>query len=421
MAELLSQATVGDLDPASLTALGVAWHAALEAELPGAVQLRRRLHAEPELSGDEQATATLVAEAIRNGTDLGQESVASTGRLLRIGPAEGPAIAVRAELDALPLQERTGVDWAADNGAMHACGHDVHLAALVAVARSAQLIRLPLGLLAMLQPREETPPSGAADIVRSGRLAAHQVRAIVGAHLQPQVAAGAVTADPGPVNAAREEVRVVITGRGGHSAYPHLAVDPVAALCQAVLALQDTVRRTVDPMHPVVLSITQLSGANAFNVIPDAATATGTLRTMYRSDAEAMRRAMRETVAAIAAAHGCVGDVITRECDPALVNDPGLALAARRWLVGFDVPVATPFASCGSDDFAWYGEAAPSLMLFVGTGAEDGASALHDPRFLPSDARVGAVARAMLAGYLAAAEQNLPTLECSPSTLTGRK
>ncbi|HST83265.1 MAG TPA: M20 family metallopeptidase [Kineosporiaceae bacterium] len=421
MSESLSQATVDELDPDSLTALSAAWHSALEGELPRAVQLRRRLHAEPELSGQEQATAALVAAAICDGTDLGQECVASTGRLVRVGPADGPAIAVRAELDALPLLERTGVNWAADNGAMHACGHDVHLAALVALARSAQMVRLPLGLLAVLQPREEAPPSGAADVVRSGRLAAHEVRAVIGAHLQPRVAAGAVTADPGPVNAAREEVRVVITGRGGHSAYPHLAVDPVSALCQAVLALQDTVRRTVDPMHPVVLSITQLSGANAFNVIPDTATATGTLRTMHRSDAEAMRRAMRETVAAIAAAHGCVGDVITRECDPALVNDPALALSARRWLAGLDVQIATPFASCGSDDFAWYGEAAPSLMMFVGTGDEDGASALHDPRFLPSAARVGAVARAMLAGYLAAAEQNLPAFECSPSTLIGRK
>jgi amidohydrolase len=384
--------------------LGAEWQSALAAELPMAVQLRWKLHAEPELSGHEEPTAALVAAAMYSGTDLGEETVASTGRLLRVGPAQGPVIAVRSELDALPLQERTGVDFAAGNGAMHACGHDVHLAALVALVRSAQRVRLPLGLLAVLQPREESPPSGAADIVRSGRLAAHDVRAVVAAHLQPQVTAGAVTADAGPVNAAREEVRVVITGRGGHGAYPHLALDPVLALCQAVLALQDTVRRTVDPMHPVVLTITQLRAADAFNVIPDTATATGTLRTMHRGDAEAMRRAMRETVAAIAVAHGCIGEVITTECEPALVNDRALADASRRWLAGLGAETATSFASCASDDFAWYGDAAPSLMLFVGTGDEDGASTLHDPRFLPSDARVGEVARALMAGYLAGAE-----------------
>jgi amidohydrolase len=391
--------------PVSLAPLARAWQKALEAELADAVQLRRKLHGQPELSGQEVATAALVAAAMRLSTDLQEETVAGTGRLLRLGPADGPAVAVRSELDALPLQERTGAGFAAGNGLMHACGHDVHLAALVALVRSAQQVTLPLGLLAVLQPREEAPPSGANEIVRSGRLAAHDVRAVVAAHVQPRVAAGTVAADGGAVNASREEVRVVIRGRGGHGAYPHLAVDPVPALCHAVLALQDTLRRTVDPMHPVVLTITQLSAANAANVIPDTATAVGTLRTMHLSDAEALHRALNETVAGIAASHGCTGELIRIENEPALLNDPALAAATQRWLRTLDVDLATPFASCGSDDFAWYGAAAPSLMMFVGTGDQDGAASLHDPRFLPSDARVGQVACALLGGYLAAVER----------------
>jgi amidohydrolase len=404
---VLPTGPAGPVEPAELTELADNWRAALADELPGAVRLRHELHAEPEVSGEEERTAARVAAALDAGGLVAQERVALTGRVLRIGPAQGPAVLVRAELDALPIVERTGAAFAAMNGAMHACGHDVHLAALVALARSAQrpavAARLPAALLAVLQPREEAVPSGAPDVVSSGLLEVNDVRAAVAAHVQPQVADGLVAVDGGPVNAAIDEFDVVVTGRGGHGAYPHLALDPVPALCRAVLALQDAVRRTVDPMRPAVLTVSRLGGAEAPNVIPERATATGTMRTMTRADADAVGRAMRETVAGIAAAHGCTGEVVLRRGDPALVNDHALAAAARRWLRTFGAELAPPFASCGSDDFAWYGQAVPVLMAFAGTGDADGAGSLHDPRFLPADARVGEVARALLAGYLAAA------------------
>jgi amidohydrolase len=387
-----------------LEALAFAWHRELKAELPSAIALRHQLHAAPELSGAEEATAVRVAAAI----GVPAEQVAGTGRLLRIGPPTGPSIGVRAELDALPLVELTGAPFASTNTAMHACGHDVHLAALVALARAAvtvqQTTRLPAGLLAVLQPREEVASTGAGDVIASGRLAAHQVRAMIGAHLQPQVAAGRVAVDPGPVNAAIDEFHLTITGRGGHGAYPHLALDPVPALCRSVLAMQDALRAAVNPMHPAALSVTQIQGAAAPNVIPDRATAAGTLRTMWRSDAVAMQRRMVETVKGIAAAHGCTGEVSFVRADPALVNDSRLTGLGREWQVWLDGELAEPFASCGSDDFATYADTAALLMMFVGTGDEDGASTLHDPHFLPSDDRVGEVARALLAGCLAGFE-----------------
>ncbi len=138
-----------------LAALAQAWDAALQRELPDAVELRHRLHAAPEVSGVEERTAEVVAAAL--GGDA--EPVAGTGRVLRIGPP-GPAVAVRAELDGLPMTERTGAPWASTNGAMHACGHDVHLAAVVAVTRAARQLRLPAGLVVVLQPREEVGPTG---------------------------------------------------------------------------------------------------------------------------------------------------------------------------------------------------------------------------------------------------------------------
>jgi amidohydrolase len=386
-----------------LVALARNWDAALLAELPDAVELRHRLHADPEVSGAEVRTSRVVAQAV--GGDA--EAVAGTGRVLRIGPP-GPAVALRAELDALPVKEHAGAPWAASNGAMHACGHDVHLAALVAVARAARRLRLPAGLVAVLQPREEVAPTGASDVVASGVLQRHDCRAIVAAHVQPLVPCGAVSADPGPVNAAVDEIEINVVGRGGHSAYPHLAVDPVPALCTAVLALQETVRSTVDPLRPVVLTLPQITGAGAPNVIAERASAAGTLRTMSLDDASLLHARMARTVEGIAAAHGCRGEVVVRRGEPPLVNDGAAALAAHEVLSALGVPLA-PFASLGSDDFASYGPALPTLMLFVGTGGGPGAPMLHHPRYLPGDDHVRDVARALVAGWLGAVHATVRT------------
>ena len=386
---------------ADVGSLARQWEAALTHELPDAVELRHRLHAEPEVSGAEEQTARRVAHAI--GGDA--ESVAGTGRILRIGPP-GPAVAVRAELDALPMTERTTAPWAASNGAMHACGHDVHLAAVVALARAARRLHLPAGLVVVLQPREEVGPTGASDVVSSGVLRRHHARAIVGAHVQPLLPAGAVSADPGPVNAAVDELEITIVGRGGHSAYPHLAVDPVPVLCTAVLALQETVRSAIDPLRPVVLTLPQIAGAGAPNVIAERASAAGTLRTLSLEDANLLHKRIERTVEGIAAGHGCHGEVVVRRGEPPLVNDGAAALAAHEVLAELGVPLA-PFASLGSDDFASYGVALPTLMLFVGTGEGPAGPMLHDPRYLPGDERVREVARALLAGWVGAVRATL--------------
>jgi metal-dependent amidase/aminoacylase/carboxypeptidase family protein len=360
-------------DAADLTGLARAWDAALAGELPNAVDLRHRLHAEPEVSGAEERTAALVARAL--GGDA--ETVAGTGQVVRIGPP-GPAVAVRAELDGLPVAERTGAVWASSNGAMHACGHDVHLAAVVAAARAARRLPLPAGLVVALVP------------------------------------AGAVSADPGPVNAAVDEIEITITGRGGHSAYPHLAADPVPALCAAVPALQEAVRSAVDPLRPVVLTLPQISGAGAPNVIAERACAAGTLRSMHLGDASLLHERLARTVEGIAAAHGCRGELVVRRGEPPLVNDGGATLAAHEVLAALGVPLA-PFASMGSDDFASYGVALPTLMLFVGTGEGPAGPMLHDPRYLPADDRVRDVARALVAGWTGAVRATVPGVEHATS------
>ena len=382
----------------SVAELAATLRAGLAAELGAAVALRHELHADAELSGSEHRTAARVAAALGA---TGAPAVAGTGRLIRIGQGDGPCIALRAELDALPIAEQTGVAWASNTGAMHACGHDVHLAALVALCRAVRAAGagLPVPVLAVLQPREESIPSGAKDMVASGALDSYKPSAIVAVHLQHQLPRGAVAAATGTVNAATDDVEMTVHGIGGHAGYPQLAADPVVALCQSVVALQHAVSRRSDPTHGVVVSIGMLEAGQAANVIPATAVARGTLRVLDEADRPVLRRIVREIVEHTCLAHGCRGSVTIDEGEPALVNDEALTVAAWPWLREAGFGVNTSFRSCGADDFSYYTRGFRALMLFVGTG---GPHALHHPSFLPDDAMVRQVASAMLAGYLAA-------------------
>ena len=251
----------------------------------------------------------------------------------------------------------------------------------------------------MLQPREESSPLGAPDIVASAAFAAQQPRAVLGVHLQPQLPPGTVAAAAGTVNAAADEFEITVEGAGGHAGYPQLAVDPVPVLCQAVLALQQIVSRRADPTHAVVVSVGVLEAGRAPNVIPGTATARGSLRALDEADRAAMHKAVHEIVEHTCRAHGCRGTVTIVEGEPALVNDEALAAATWPRLREAGFTVDTSFRSCGADDFAYYTRSGPALMLFVGAG---GPVSLHHPRFLPDDGAVGQVAAVMLAGYLGA-------------------
>jgi amidohydrolase len=387
-----------------VTDLQLKLRAAVADELPAAIALRHRLHADPRLSGDEADTAAEVAAALGAGPG---EAVAGTGRVVRIG-GDGPAIALRAELDALPIVERTGAPWASRGDAMHACGHDVHLAALVAVGRAAERIGVDVPILAVLQPREESSPSGAEDIVRSCVLAAHDVRAIIAAHLQPRVPDGVVAVTPGPVNAATDEFEITVTGVGGHAGYPHVARDPVLALCQVVVSLQQVASRRFDPVMGAVCSVGQIAGGSAVNVVPERATARGTVRVMRDADRPVAASLISEVVAHTAAAHGCEGRVRFDPGEPVLVNDPVLAAGAAERLAATGVTTDDGFRSYGADDFSHYCTVTRGLMLFIGIAPPDTTDApgLHHDRFLPPDRMIGRTADALVAGYLAAVGHN---------------
>ncbi|MEV5542973.1 M20 family metallopeptidase [Saccharopolyspora shandongensis] len=374
--------------------------AALAEELRAAGELRRELHRNPDLSGAETATRDAVLAALPGGDSA--VSTARTGAVLRIG-GSGPAVGVRGELDALATEETTGVAWAsAKPGVMHACGHDVHLAAVTALARAVDRVGGPAPLLVVLQPREETYPSGALDIVDSGVLVAQDCRAMIGAHVQPVLAAGVVACVPGGVNASSDEFEIVVTGESGHAAYPHLTRDPVLALSQIVVALQSVVSRAVDPMIPAVVGVSSLQAGNAANVVPGLARATGTIRTLSKPTRELLHNRVADTAESVALAHGCEAKVVFTRGEPVLENDPELASRAAHHLAYQGVQISSTLRSVGADDFSYYGELIPSLMLFVGTDTD---KPLHSSGFLPGDEDLARVARAMLAGYLGAAER----------------
>lgn len=372
---------------------------ALERHLPAAVELRHELHRRPSLSGEEAPTRDAVVAALPEG--MTRTDVARTGSVLRLG-RPGPAIGVRGEMDALPIHETTGVEWESRNGGvMHACAHDVHMAALVALAGAVDEIGVPHSLLAVLQPREETYPSGAEDIMAAGVLRDQECAAMIGAHIQPTLGHQQVACVPGGVNAASDEFVVEITGSPGHAAYPHLAVDPVLTTAQVVVALQAVVSRMVDPMRSAVLGVSSIIAGEAANVIPGTARARGTLRALDPQTRGLLREQLQSVATGVAAAHGCRAEVTITPGEPVLDNHPGLTELSRVHLESRGYSISDSLRSLGSDDFSFYGEQIPALMMFVGTGAGGG---LHTSDFLPGDDDVRHVAQAMCAGYLAAAQ-----------------
>jgi amidohydrolase len=286
------------------------------------------------------------------------------------------------------------------------------MAALVALTRAAHGLAdaLPAPLLAVFQPSEEAYPSGAKQLT-DGELATSAPAAVVAAHVHPELPWGAVALDPGTVNASCDAVEIAVEGEPSHGAYPHRGRDPILAVAQIVVALHAQIGRRIDPLRAASLTIGVLEGGSAENVIPGSARARGALRAHRPEDRLALREMVEEVVTSVAAAHGCRGSVALEAGEPALDNDPQIVTLARELLAGAGFTAAPEWRSCGSDDFAFFGELAPVAMAFVGLDGADGFTPrpLHHPELLAPDSAVGAVARAQAVLYVAAARSSAAT------------
>ena len=362
--------------------------AAIEAFLPEAVAWRRDFHAHPELSFLEHRTSARVAELLRGfGCDVVETGIGGTGLVAVInGRAPGRRIGLRADMDALPISEVSGVEFASVvPGVMHACGHDGHTAMLLAAAKYLAASRAFAGQAVLVfQPGEEAG-GGAKAMIADGLLARYPVDEIYALHNMPGLALGAYASRPGPIMAAADMFEIVISGRGGHAAQPHLALDPVMITGHVLVALQTVVSRNVDPLKPAVLSVsTVTSDGSGACVVPGRVVLTGTVRSFELAVQDLVEDRLRSIVTGIAAAHGGVASVDYLRDAPATVNDvvcAGYALDVARGLSGTVEADVAPMMV--SEDFSEFLNRVPGAFMFVGNG--EGAL-LHHPAYAFNDA-----------------------------------
>jgi amidohydrolase len=356
-----------------------------QAVLEQVVSWRRHLHRHPELSFHERETAAFVADTLAGfGDALEIERPAGNAVVahLRTG-RPGPVVALRADIDALPIAEESGVEFASENpGVMHACGHDGHTAMLLGAARllTDARDRLPGGELRFVfQHAEELAPGGARDLVAAG--ATDGADLVYGCHLWTPLAYGRVAAVPGPFMAAADFFTLAIEGRGGHGGLPHLADDVVAIGAQVVTNLQHVVSRRTDPLAPAVVSVGAFHAGDAPNVLPGRAEMAGTVRTFDPAVRERIPVLIEDVLRGVTAAHGATYELdYTLGYDP-VVNEPRATALVREAAGPERLTDLDPIM--GGDDFSAYLAGSPGCYAFIGAGSDEAGATYphHHPRF----------------------------------------
>ncbi|HEX5179438.1 MAG TPA: M20 family metallopeptidase [Gemmatimonadaceae bacterium] len=353
------------------------------------VTLRRDLHEHPELSFAERRTCERLQAALAPLDTRRLDRVAETGLVARIrgrDPA-APLVAVRGDIDALPIQEATGLPFASRTpNVMHACGHDVHASWAVGAAYLLAMTPAQGDVLVVLQPAEETG-RGAAAVLESGAL--DDVRAIFGGHVDRRFAVGQVVAEAGPLAAAADTFRIELTGRGGHGARPQEGADPIVAAAALVGALQTIVSRRLDPARAAVVTVGTIHAGSAPNVIPDSAVLEGTVRAVDADTRQTLHEEMRRLAGTLAGAYGVSARVAIDLGPPPIVNPPEAAAWARTATVAvLGQQALTPLGTLnmGGEDFAYYMERIPGCFLRIGAREAGGEPIpAHSARFYAAE------------------------------------
>ena len=373
------------------------------------IELRRDLHAHPELAGNEVRTSTVVADRLI-AAGIRVRLLAGSGLVADIGPAD-PAyrVALRADLDALPVAERTGLPFASVNeGVCHACGHDLHIAAVLGAGLALHqnvdsLAAQGTGVRLIFQPAEEVIPGGAQQVIRQGGI--EGVDAIFSVHCDPTLDVGHVGLHNGPLTAAADGVTITLSGRGGHTARPHLTQDLTYALAKVVTDVPAVLSRRVDPRAGVALVWGSLHSGSAPNVIPSAGTVAGTLRMLDAQLWDEIGPLLEEVVHAVVSPYAVSVKVEHVRGVPPVVNDPSCVKVLRCAAVaaiGPDAPRST-LQSLGGEDFAWYVQEVPGAMARLGTRTPGGATYdLHQGDIIVDERAV--IAGAMLLAVAAMAD-----------------
>jgi amidohydrolase len=357
-----------------------AWLAAHHDEL---VTWRRHIHAHPELGRQEFATTQFVASHLADAGLNPKVLPGGTGLTCDIGPELGPRVALRADMDALPMAERTGAQYASVvPGVAHACGHDGHTAVLLGSALAlASVPELPIGVRLIFQPAEELMPGGAIDAVAAGALAG--VSRIFALHCDPRLAVGKVAIKAGPITSAADQVEITVLSPGGHTSRPHLTGDLVYALGTVITGVPGVLSRRVDPRHSTVMVWGAVNAGVAANAIPQSGTLAGTIRTASREAWVVMEDLVGEIVSSLLSPLNVEFSVQYRRGVPPVVNDElsTRILTHAIEAVGVDVLTDT-HQSGGGEDFSWYLEEVPGAMARLGVWSGHGPQLdLHQPTF----------------------------------------
>lgn len=343
---------------------------------------RRHLHMYPEVSGEEVETTRYIRETLEAMGLVCWDLQSKTGVVAEIGNGDGPTLALRADIDALPIIEQTGLDYASKNeGAMHACGHDFHTASLLGAVQvlKEQEASLKGKVRFIFQPAEESN-RGARALISEGVL--DGVAAIIGFHNKPELPVGTIGVKEGSLMAAVGQFKAEITGVGTHAAAPHNGNDPIVTACQVIANAQAIVARHTSPLEPVVLSISHIEAGNTWNVIPEKVFFEGTIRTFNKEVERQMTEQFEKMIVQTADIYGQKGSIEWILTPPVVHNDVEITKVVRRTTENF-ATVVTPQVTLGAEDFANYMEHVPGCFVFIGTGCP---REWHHPAFLVDDA-----------------------------------
>ena len=381
---------------------------------PQLIELRHRVHQNPELSNRETQTAELVAAHLRSLGLEARTGIAKTGVVALLkGGKPGPLIAVRADMDALPVTEETDLPFKSTKrdtflgqqvGVAHACGHDIHTTSLLGVASvlSAVKAEIPGSILFIFQPAEEGPPpgekAGAPLMLEEGLFRQYKPTAVFALHSIPELAVGQIGYNPGPTMAAVDQFRIKIKGKQAHGAAPNLAIDPIVVGAEAVMALQTIRSRNLSPLEPSVITVGIFRGGERFNIIPGEVMLEGTVRTYNAEVRTTVERRMREILDGITRANGAAFELDYQKNAPATVNDPALTQQVKplleRIIGAGNLKLGEP--AMAGEDFAYFAEEVPGFYYRLGTlkpGTTSGG--LHTPNFRGDDGAVPVGIRTM--------------------------
>lgn len=364
------------------------WAAAQELA-PQLVAWRRYLHANPELSFEEKETQRFVWQQLERIGGFALQAKGGTGVVADLCLAEeGPWVALRADMDALPIEELAERPYRSQRkGIMHACGHDAHTAMLLGAAALMAQHRPQKGggIRFIFQPGEERAPGGASLLLQEGVLSERPVQAIWALHVTPQLPVGQVGLRAGPFMAASDELYITLRGPGGHAAYPHQTPDPIVVGAMLVTELQAVVSRAADPRSPTVLTIGRFQAGHAPNIIPTEAHLAGTLRTFAEAWRAEAKSRIQTLIAQKAQAWGLTAEVHFASGYPVLINDPALTARTRAWLEELFSPAAIQELPLwmSSEDFAFYSQVVPACFIRLGTAGPNPHTQqmVHTPTF----------------------------------------